>query len=93
MKPTGLSESQLVDLLSGRLQTSFQRLQARMDEGGPDALADALPELGQEIAKAVAAAIQANNAKLAEQVEQANAQVRVSSTQFYDQLSASIDGY
>jgi len=93
MKTLGLPDTQLVDLISGRLLAACRDLHARMDPAAAEALADVLPELGLEIAKAVAAAIQANNAKVAEQSAHAESRVPVSSTQFYDQLSASIDGY
>lgn len=91
MKTMGLSESQLVDLIAGRLQGSFQQLQARLSDA--EATPDVLPELGQEIAKVVAAAIHANNVKCAEQTEHPSSSARISATQYYDHLSECIDGY
>ena len=90
MKSMGLSETQLVDLISGRLQGSLQQMQARKPEA---AAADLLPELGLEMAKVVAAAIHANNLKVAEQTERATPSAPRSSAEFYDHLSACVDGY
>lgn len=91
MKPMGLSESQLVDLISGRLQGSLQKLQARMTAADPSP--DLLPELGQEIAKVMASAIHANNLKLAEQAERCVDSTPRTAAEYYDHLSACVDGY
>ncbi len=89
MKTMGLTESQLLDLISGRLQVSLQQIQGRMTSCDP--LPDVLPELGVEIAKIMAAAIHANNLKCAEQAEYLGSDT--SARQVYDHLSACIDGY
>jgi hypothetical protein len=91
MKTTGLTESQLLDLISGRLQGSLQQLQHRLNASDPHP--DLLPELGHEIAKVLAAAIHANNVTCAEQAERSQSDGRVSTTQYYDHLSECIDGY
>ncbi len=91
MKTMGLSESQLVDLIAGRLEGKLQQMQARMSE--PDPTPDVLPELGMEIAKVVAAAIHANNVKCAEQTATSGSNSRLSTAQYYDHLSECIDGY
>jgi hypothetical protein len=91
MKTPGLSENELVDLITGRIHGSLQQLQARMADSEP--MPDVLPELGVEIAKVVAAAIHANNLKCAEHTERSGSEGRMSSAQYYDHLSACIDGY
>lgn len=90
MKPMGLSESQLGDLISGQLHGALQQMHARM----PDApLADLLPELGRELSKVVAAAIHANNVAWAAQTERAAPCAPRTSAEFYDHLSECVDGY
>ena len=91
MKTLGLTESQLLDLISGRLQGSLQQMQARVNAS--EALPDLLPELGLEIAKVLAAAIHANNLKIAEQSERYAASEPRSTADYYDHLSACVDGY
>ncbi|MNK46207.1 hypothetical protein D3C87_649860 [compost metagenome] len=91
MTPTGLSETQLVDLISGRIQDALQQMQGRMSDS--ESLPDVLPELGQAIAKGVAAAIHANNVTCAEQAERSLANKRLSTAEYYDHLSACVDGY
>lgn len=91
MKPTGLTETQLVDLISGRIQDALQQMQAQMATS--DSLPDVLPELGQAIAQGVAAAIHANNVTCAEQADRHLANKRLSTAEYYDHLSACVDGY
>lgn len=91
MKTTGLTENQLLDLLSGQLHAAFQQLQSQKPASEP--LADLLPELGQVIAQAVAAAVSANNQRIAEQAERSGAEAAGSRADFYDHLSECIDGY
>ena len=91
MKTLGLTETQLLDLISGRLQGSLQQLQARVNAS--EALPDLLPELGLEIAKVLASAIHANNLKIAEHSQRHAAPDSRSTAEYYDHLSACVDGY
>lgn len=91
MTTYGLSEPQLVDMIAGRINGSVQRLQDRMS--GAEALRDVLPELSLEIAKAVSAAIHANNVRCNEQAIRTRSEVCFTAEQDYDRLSQCIDGY
>ena len=91
MKTMGMTESQLVDLISGRIQDALQQMQGQMTAS--ESVPDMLPELGQAIAKGVAAAIHANNVTCAEQAERSPSNSRLSTTEYYDHLSACVDGY
>lgn len=88
MKAIGLTEPQLVDLISGRINGSLQRIQDRMD---PESLPTVLPELCLELAKAMAAAIHSNNLICAEQSLRSGNPA--TPEHYYDHLSQCIDGY
>lgn len=88
---TGLRESELLDLLSGQLQAAMQQLQERPQVS--EQLSEVLPELGQALAQALAAALHANNQRIAEQAERSGSEKVASRADFYDHLSACIDGY
>lgn len=91
MRTMGLTEAQLLDLISGRIHGSLQQVQARLAQAEP--VPDVLPELGMEIAKVVAAAIHANNLRWSEQAVRSQGETRSARQQEYDHLSQCIDGY
>lgn len=91
MSTMGLTETQLLDLISGRIHGSLQQLQQRLAQAEP--VPEVLPELGMEIAKVVAAAIHANNVKWSEQAQRPQGEARSAKQQEYDHLSQCIDGY
>lgn len=92
---TGLKESELLDLLSGQLQAALQQLRERpqVSEQVSEELSVLLPELGQALAQALAAALHANNQRIAEQAARSGSESIASRADFYDHLSACIDGY
>lgn len=91
MMTYGLPEPQLVDMIAGRINGTVQRLQDRLGES--EALQDVLPEFSLEIARAVSAAIHANNLRCQEQAIRTRSEVPLTSEQYYDHLSQCIDGY
>lgn len=88
MTSTLLSEQELVDLIGGQINRSVGRLHARQAEDLPEVLS----EFGLGIARAVAAAIHANNQKTLE-LASGRGEAPVSAQQYYDHLSRCVDGY
>ncbi len=89
MTATLMSEAELVDLIGGQINRSVERIHA-VDKA--DHLPEVLTEFGYEIAKAVAAAIHTSNQQTLRVAALKN-DPPMSNQQYYDHLSACIDGY